>query len=62
MTTWKNFLDSLDTTGGHILLLIGVLVMLFGATHAGMQSADKFMGEAFGALLYSLRGQIPAAK
>lgn len=58
MNTWRAWLDSLDTPGGHIVLLVFVLVLLMLATVWKIQGIDKFMGEAFGALLYSLRGTI----
>ena len=48
MFQWQRFLDSLDSSGGHILLLLSfVVVLLFIHTAA----AEKYTPEIIGALL-----------
>jgi len=55
MNAWKEFLGSLDSPGGHILLLLVAVAALLAATACGLQSAEKFLGEFVGALLLALR-------
>lgn len=57
MYNWKAFLDSLDTPGGHIF----ILVMLVGASVAALASAvsaaEPLAAATFAALMVALRGQ-----
>lgn len=56
MNPWKEFLNSLDTPGGHVLILLVGLGLLFAASKTGWAPADKYVGEVVGALLYALKG------
>ncbi len=48
---WQDFLDSLDSTGGHLFMLCVLLLIL---PHIGLSDAAKFEGEVIGALLMAL--------
>lgn len=50
MRFWQDFLDSLNSDGGHILLLIGLFAWF--NMDAGF---EKFSGEVMGALLMYLK-------
>ena len=54
MKLWNDFLGSLNSDGGHILLLLVLTSIL---TMMGGQSIEKFQGECIGALLMACRGQ-----
>jgi hypothetical protein len=56
MNSWQKFLDSLNTDGGHIFLLLCLAVAL---TLMHGQSVEKFQGEVVGGLLVALRGGRP---
>lgn len=47
---WQDFLDSLDTGGGHLLLL-----SVFAIIFAHVPALDKYEGELIGALLMGLK-------
>lgn len=51
MRLWQDFLDSFDSQGGHLLLLVLLLIVL---PHLGLTDAQKFEGEVIGALLMGL--------
>ena len=53
MARWREFLDSLNSDGGHILLLL-VLAIVLTLLHG--QSVERFQGEVVGGLLVALRG------
>ncbi len=57
MHTWKAFLDSLDTPGGHIFILVILVAALGVALTVGASIAEAFMAAAFTALMVVLRGQ-----
>jgi len=57
MGRWRSFLDSLDTDGGHIFVLVGLLalglcVFLYDATAGG-----TIVTGSFGALLMMLKSK-----
>ena len=55
ITNWERFLDSFDSSGGHIILLL-VLMLIGAAIHqAGIAKGEDIMIGAFGALLGALR-------
>jgi hypothetical protein len=55
---WQRFLDSLDTGGGHILLLVvGVAAGAFLAIHSGAEVGKTVIVGAGGALLPLLRSK-----
>jgi len=56
MERWQKFLDSLNSDGGHILLLLVMGMTLGALTVLHVQSAEKFQGEVMGGLLVALRG------
>ena len=53
MRNWHAFLDSLDSDGGHILVL--VVLMTMGAAMHALGSSDSVLAGAFGALLLALK-------
>lgn len=55
MTRWQQFLDSLNSDGGHIFLLLALAVAM---TVMHGQSVEKFQGEVVGGLLVALRGGV----
>ncbi len=50
MVLWQDFLDSLDTGGGHLLLL-----SVFAIVFACFGNLEKYEGELIGALLMGLK-------
>lgn len=55
ITNWERFLDSFDSSGGHIVLLL-VLLLIGAALHrTGIAKGEDVMIGAFGALLGALR-------
>lgn len=57
MGWWRTFLDSLDSDGGHILILMGLIVGAFAIIRfdwASMKAGEIITG-AFGALLMMLK-------
>ena len=58
MERWKEFLDSLDTSGGHIFVLgcLVLLAVMMQQSHA--PKADDILLGGFGALLAVLRGMV----
>ena len=55
ITNWERFLDSFDSSGGHIILLL--VLLLIGALlwRSGVPKGEDIMIGAFGALLGALR-------
>jgi hypothetical protein len=53
---WQQFLDTLDSTGGHIFLLSLAIAALLIAQAFHWQSSERTLGEFTGALLYALKG------
>jgi hypothetical protein len=52
---WRRFLDSLDSSGGHIvvlLFLVGLGLVSFKLSYPGAQA---IVGGSIGAILYSMR-------
>lgn len=56
MDRWRKFLESLDTPGAHMIVLLQLMILLFLAQRLGWQSAERFEGEVIGALLMGLKG------
>lgn len=54
---WKNFLDSLDTPGGHVFLLCIAVPGMMIAHHYGLATQGE-VGLFSGALLVALKGTI----
>ena len=55
MQFWHDLLDSFDSDGGHIVVLVGLIIAGFVASHAGMSKGDDILVGAFGALLGLLK-------
>ncbi len=57
MGWWRTFLDSLDSNGGHIFILVGLVVAGFGVLHFDGQNmkAGELVTGSFGALLMMLK-------
>lgn len=58
MNGWKNFLDSLATDGGHIVIF--VFLIIFGVLLDVIKVVDEMQAHeitagAFGALMYSMK-------
>jgi hypothetical protein len=58
MNNWKELLDTLNTPGGHILILLMLVVGMTAATAFGVPKADDMCVGSFGALLAILSGKI----
>ncbi len=56
MTTWKEFLDTLDTPGGHIFLLACMVLLAVMMQQSKVPKAEDILIGSFGALLAVLRG------
>jgi hypothetical protein len=56
MGWWRSFLDSLDTNGGHLALLL-LLIIIGGAFYVGVDatSGGQMISLSFGALLMALK-------
>lgn len=59
MKFWRELLDSFDTAGGHIFLLV---ILAYVMVVFQVQSMEKFQGEIVGGLLVALKGQGSAQK
>ena len=57
MNSWKNFLDSLDTPGGHIFILLGLVGASLAALAQEVAAAEPLAAAAGAALMFALRGQ-----
>jgi hypothetical protein len=55
---WRNFLDSLDTPGGHIFMLVLLMSVGAGIVLLRIDYGKEILAGSFGALLYSMRGQV----
>ena len=53
---WQSFLNSLDSPGGHTVLLMTLFTAMSLMAAHGVQSVEQFRGECIGALLYALKG------
>lgn len=53
MMRWQQFLNSLDTAGGHIIILLALVAAGIVAAHHGN---TEFLAAAIGALMLKLRG------
>jgi hypothetical protein len=56
MQGWKTWLDTLDTPGGHVLLLTGLLLLGIAMVWLKLPKGDDILVGVFGALLGALRG------
>lgn len=55
MRFWHDFLDSLDTDGGKIFLLVALLGFGAAIAHYGVPKAEDIIVGSFGALLMALK-------
>ncbi len=55
MRYWHDFLDSLDSDGGHIFILGMIIIAGMAAIHFQIMKADTIVDGAFGALLLALK-------
>lgn len=55
MQVWHDFLDSLDSSGGHIVVLFIMIVVASIAYRHGFPKAEDLGEEAFGAMLLALK-------
>jgi hypothetical protein len=55
MRSWHDFLDSLDSDGGHIIVLLALIVIGAVAFRHGFPKAEDVIMGAFGALLLMLK-------
>jgi hypothetical protein len=55
MKFWHDFLDSLDTDGGHIFILVSLMVMGIVGLRSGIVEGRDILSGAFGALLLALK-------
>ena len=55
MRTWHLLLDSIDSNGGHVFILL--LLMIFGVTmmRFGMMQGEAVVTGAFGAILFKMK-------
>ncbi len=54
---WKDFLDTVNTPGGHIVILLGIIVGCAGCQlHVYHPSAEKLLEAASAILFYAMRG------
>jgi hypothetical protein len=57
ISLWKDFLDTLNTPGGHILILLGIIAGCgFSQLHQQHPSAEKLLEAASAILFYAMRG------
>lgn len=56
MNLFERFLDSIDTPGGHICVLVMLMLMGVGMVHIGVAKGEEVLIGTFGALLAVLRG------
>jgi hypothetical protein len=54
--TWERFLDSLATEGGHIVVLLCLMLVLAWCAAHGSQKAEGFMEGLLTTLAYAMRG------
>lgn len=52
---WERFLDTLDSSGGHIAILFALLVVGAGMVHFAVAKGEDVLMGAFGALLLALK-------
>lgn len=55
MSHWGNFLDTLDSSGGHIALLFMLLIVGIAMLQFHIDKGEDVMMGAFGALLLALK-------
>ncbi len=55
MTIWERLLDSLDTSGGHIFIMLLLLLIGIAMNKSGMPKGDEIVIGAFSALLMALK-------
>lgn len=53
---WSKWLDTLDSNGGHLALLLFLILLGMSAFKLGIPKAEDIMMGAFGALLMALKG------
>jgi len=55
MGWWRTFLDSLDSNGGHIVLLFALMGFGIYMIHISIMEGGTVVGGSFGALLMMLK-------
>lgn len=55
ISIWERFLDTLDSSGGHIALLFVLLLVGVAMVQFGLAKGEDVMMGAFGALMLSLK-------
>lgn len=55
VTIWERFLDTLDSSGGHIALLFALMLVGIGMVKLNIAKGEDVMMGALGALLLSLK-------
>ena len=58
VSVWERFLDSLDTPGGNIAVLLCLVLLGVMMVYLGMSKGEDLLIGSFGALIGVLRGQI----
>lgn len=56
VNTWQEFLDSLDTTGGHVFVLLLLMSIGVGMHLGSIPKGEDVIIAALGALLGALKG------
>lgn len=56
MGAWSKFLDTIDSSGGHLFLLFLLILLGMGSYLLSIPKAEDIMMGAFGALLMALKG------
>lgn len=52
---WERLLDTLDSSGGHVLLLFALMLVGVAMITAGLDKGEDVLVGAFGALLLALK-------
>ena len=55
MGWWRTFLDSLDTPGGHIVLMFALMIFGVGMIHYSIMEGSTIVTGSFGAILIMLK-------
>jgi hypothetical protein len=56
MKKFREFLEALDTQGGHIVVCVGLILLGSGLFRAGITKAEDIILGAFGAVLLAMKG------
>jgi len=55
MRMWHLFLDSIDSNGGHVAVLIFLMLIGFVMMRLGMMQGEAIVTGAFGAILFKMK-------